>query len=68
MPTPLSSTLQQNVQPPWGLARINSLLKQSVEEIEKEQPAFFGTLTIEVNYREGDVDTVVVNRRQTFKD
>jgi len=49
-------------------ARIVSLLKGSVEEIEREQPSFFGTLKIEVNYREGEIETVIVNRRQTFKD
>jgi hypothetical protein len=49
-------------------ARIASLLKGSVEEIEREQPSFFGTLKIEVNYREGEIETVIINRRQTFKD
>ena len=52
----------------WSNARIASLLKGSVEEIEREQPSFFGTLKIEVNYREGEIETVIVNRRQTFKD
>ena len=44
------------------------MLKGSVEEIEREQPSFFGTLKIEVNYREGEIETVIINRRQTFKD
>jgi hypothetical protein len=68
MPTKLPSKSPENVRPGWDLARIFSLLKGSVEEIEKEQPFFFGTLKIEVNYREGDIETVIVNRRQTFKD
>jgi hypothetical protein len=42
-------------------------LKANIEEIERDQPNFFGTLTIEVNYREGNVETVIVDRRQTFK-
>jgi len=68
MPTKLPSKSSDNVRSSWDLARIVSLLKVSIEEIEKEQPFFFGALKIEVNYREGDIETVVVNRRQTFKD
>jgi hypothetical protein len=39
----------------------------SVEEIEKEHPFFFGTLKIEINFREGQIETVAIDRRQTFK-
>jgi len=49
------------------LDQILLLLKTNVEEIEKEQPSFFGALKIEVNYREGEIETVIVNRRQTLK-
>ena len=51
----------------WDLDRIFALLKANIEEIEREQPNFFGTLKIEVNYREGNIETVIVDRRQTFK-
>jgi hypothetical protein len=68
MPTSLSSHTQQDTQPGWSAARIVTLLKGSVEEIEKEQPCFFGSLKIEVNYRHGEIETVIVNRRQTLKD
>jgi hypothetical protein len=51
----------------WDLNRINALLKTSIEEIENEHPAFYGTLKIEVNFREGQIETVIVDRRQTFK-
>jgi hypothetical protein len=51
----------------WSLDQIISLLKSNVEEIAKEQPPFFGALKIEVNYRDGKIETVVVDRRQTFK-
>jgi hypothetical protein len=51
----------------WDLDRIFSLLKSNVEEIEKDYPSFFGTLKIEVNFREGEIETVIVDRRQTFK-
>jgi hypothetical protein len=39
-----------------------------LEEIEQVRPMFYGTLTIEVNFREGKIETVAVERRQTFKD
>jgi hypothetical protein len=58
----------ENDQAGWNVTRIVKLLKGNVEEIKKEQPLFFGTLKIEVNFREGEIDTVIVNRRQTFKD
>lgn len=51
----------------WDLNRIFSLLKMNVEEIEKDHPFFFGTLKIEVNFRDGEIETVIVDRRQTFK-
>jgi len=51
----------------WDLDRVFLLLKTHFEEIEKEHPSFFGTLKIEVNYREGEIETVAVDRRQTFK-
>jgi hypothetical protein len=51
----------------WDLDRLWSLLRASVEEIERKQPPFFGTLGIEVNFREGEIETVAVNRRQTLK-
>ena len=51
----------------WDLDRIFALLKANIEEIEREQPNFFAQLKIEVNYREGNIETVIVDRRQTFK-
>jgi len=51
----------------WDLNRIFSLLKTNFEELEKENPAFFGTLKIEINFRDGEIETVAVDRRQTFK-
>lgn len=51
----------------WNLDRLHSLLKNNLEEIEKENPFFFGTLKIEVIFREGEFETVAVERRQTFK-
>jgi len=68
MPPKLSLPKHDDVQPAWSAARIVSLLRENVEEIKKEQPSFFGALKIEVNFRAGEIDTVVVNRRQTFKD
>jgi len=49
------------------LNRIYSLLKTNLEEIEKEHHEFFGALKIEVNFRQGEIETVIVDRRQTFK-
>jgi hypothetical protein len=54
--------------PPWDLDRVFRLLKASLEEIEQQRPLFFGTVKIEVNFREGEIETVAVDRRQTFKD
>jgi len=68
MPTKLPSQAFENVRAGWNIARIVKLLKGNVEEIKKEQPSFFGTLKIEVNLRDGEIETVIVNRRQTFKD
>jgi hypothetical protein len=58
---------RKKVRSAWDLDRIFSLLKTNVDEIEKEHPSFFGTLKIEVNFREGEIETVIVDRRQTFK-
>jgi hypothetical protein len=49
------------------LDRIFSLLKGNLEQIKKDHPGFFGTLRIEVNFREGEIETVALDRRQTFK-
>jgi hypothetical protein len=57
----------QTEQTGWDLDRIVGLLKANFEEIERDFPGFYGTLKIEVNYREGQIETVVVDRRQTFK-
>lgn len=51
----------------WNLDRLRSLLKTNLEEIAKEKPLFFGTLKIDINFREGEFETVAVGRRQTFK-
>jgi hypothetical protein len=51
----------------WDLDRIYSLLKANLEEIEQEHRDFYGTLKLELNFREGDIETVAVERRQTFK-
>jgi hypothetical protein len=61
------SRTRQTDPPSWELDRIFALLKSNVEEIEKDHPGFFGTLKIEVNFREGNIETVVVERRQTLK-
>ena len=42
-------------------------LYKILEEIAKEKPLFFGTLKIDINFREGEFETVAVGRRQTFK-
>jgi hypothetical protein len=52
----------------WDLNRLAALLKEQLEEIGRRHPAFFGTLKIEVNFREGEIETVAIDRRQTFKD
>jgi hypothetical protein len=57
----------QKKDPAWNLDRIFCLLKSTVEEIERDHPFFYGTLKIEVNFREGQIETVIVDRRQTFK-
>jgi hypothetical protein len=49
------------------LDRIFLLLKSGLEEIHRDHPDFFGTLKIEVNFREGQIETVALDRRQTFK-
>jgi hypothetical protein len=52
----------------WDLNRLCSLLKANLQEIEKEHPLFFGSLKIEINFRDGEIETVAVDHRQTFKD
>ena len=44
-----------------------SLLKTNLEEIAQKHRQFFGTLKIELSFREGKIDTIAVERRQTFK-
>jgi hypothetical protein len=61
------SRARQTDQSSWELDRISALLKTNIEEIEKGPPGFFGTLKIEVNFREGNIETVIVERRQTLK-
>jgi len=51
----------------WNLDRVFVLLKENIEAIAREHPDFFGTLKIEVTYRNGEIETVAVDRRQTFK-
>jgi hypothetical protein len=63
-----ASKSQRKVPPAWDLDRVFRLLKASLEEIEQQRPPFFGTLKIEVNFRDGEIETVAVDRRQTFKD
>ena len=58
---------RNKVRSSWDLDRIFALLKANIEEIEKEHPVFFGALKLEVNFREGEIETVIVDRRQTFK-
>ena len=60
-------TRNKKVRSTWDLDRVFSLLKTNVDEIEKDHPLFYGTLKIEVNFREGEIETVIVDRRQTFK-
>jgi hypothetical protein len=43
------------------------LLRTQLQEIEEQHSGFFGTLKIEINFREGEIETVAVDRRQTFK-
>ena len=51
----------------WDLDQIISLLKTNLKEIEQEHRDFYGTLKLELNFREGEIETVAVERRQTFK-
>lgn len=66
-PSGLPHRARKAVRSSWDLDRIFSLLKTNVEEIAKDHPFFFGTLKIEVNFREGEIETVIVDRRQTLK-
>jgi hypothetical protein len=52
----------------WDLNRLVTLLKAQLAEIDEQHSAFFGTLKIEINFREGEIETVAVDRRQTFKE
>jgi hypothetical protein len=52
----------------WDLNRLVVLLKAQLAEVEEQHSAFFGTLKIEINFRDGEIETVAVDRRQTFKD
>jgi hypothetical protein len=52
----------------WDLSRLTTLLTEQLSEIEQQHPAFFGTLKLELSFREGQIETVAVDRRQTFKD
>jgi hypothetical protein len=54
--------------PSWDFNRLATLLKTNLEEIRSQSPLFFGSLSIEVSFREGLIETVAVERRQTFKD
>ena len=47
--------------------QIIALLKTNLKEIEQEHRDFYGTLKLELNFREGEIETVAVERRQTFK-
>jgi hypothetical protein len=49
------------------LNRYFSLLETSLKKIEQEHRDFYGTLKFELNFREGQIETVVIERRQTFK-
>jgi hypothetical protein len=51
----------------WDLDRICALLKTNLKEIEQEDRVFYGTLKLELNFREGEIETVAIERRQTFK-
>jgi hypothetical protein len=51
----------------WDLDRILSLLKANREEIDQEHRSFYGTLKLELNFREGEIETFAIERRQTFK-
>jgi hypothetical protein len=59
---------QSKIRSTWDRDRVSLLLKTNLEEIERKRPSFFGTLKIEVNYRDGQIETVAVDCRQTFKD
>ena len=63
----LSSKSRQEVPATWDLNRLTTLLKAQMAEIEEQHSAFFGTLKIEINFRDGEIETVAVDRRQTFK-
>jgi hypothetical protein len=51
----------------WEADRLCSLLKTGIEEIKRTHPQFFGTFGMEVNFREGEIETVALTRRQTLK-
>jgi hypothetical protein len=68
VPEPVRSS-KKTLQVPLSeeLDRIFLLLKTNLEAIKREQPGFFGTLKLEVNFREGQIETLALDRRQTFK-
>jgi hypothetical protein len=51
----------------WDRERLIALLNANLEEIELQHRSFFGTLKLELNFREGEIETVAIERRQTFK-
>jgi hypothetical protein len=51
----------------WDFGQIAALLKTSLQEIQQQETPFFGSLSLEVTLREGSIETVAVQRRQTFK-
>jgi len=66
-PSKLPQSVPSKSHSTWDLDRLCSLLKANLEEIKRLQPPFFGTLGIEINFREGEIETVALNRRQTLK-
>lgn len=50
------------------LNRLFSLLETNLREIELEHRDFYGTVKFELNFREGDIETAAIERRQTFRD
>jgi hypothetical protein len=56
------------LRPACDLEHVCHLLKSNLEEIEQLHPFFDGTFTIDVIFCKGQIETVAVERRQTFKD
>ena len=57
----------QKKSPIWDVNRIARILTANLEEIQQQHPEFFGSLSIEVSFRDGVIETVAVERRQTLK-